>query len=110
MDAGDFFCPHEVSKGDTHSPILYQMLWNTRCRVRNFSFSGGPNTISHSPIHPTPRPHLQTSPDYGQVQKANSRLSERLQEVKLENKSLRVALPTMRSSSKSSAQNRLKQR
>ena len=27
--------------------------------------------------------------DYGQVQKANSRLSERLQEVKLENKSLR---------------------
>lgn len=26
--------------------------------------------------------------DYGQVQKANSRLSERLQEVKLENKSL----------------------
>ena len=30
---------------------------------------------------------LQT--DYGQVQKANSRLSERLQEVKLENKSLR---------------------
>ena len=28
---------------------------------------------------------LQT--DYGQVQKANSRLSERLQEVKLENKS-----------------------
>ena len=27
--------------------------------------------------------------DYGQVQKANSRLSERLQEVNLENKSLR---------------------
>lgn len=48
--------------------------------------------------------------DYGQVQKANSRLSERLQEVKLEINPFCAPLPTMRSSSKSSAQNRLKQR
>jgi len=69
--------------------MLYQMLRNTRCQTRNFSFSSGSNAISHSPIHPTLHPHLQTNLDYGQVQKANSRLSERLQEVKLENKSLR---------------------
>ena len=89
MDPGDFFCFHEVSKGSTYRLMLYQMLRNTRCQTRNFSFSSGSNAISHSPIHPTLHPHLQTNLDYGQVQKANSRLSERLQEVKLENKSLR---------------------
>ena len=89
MDPGGFFCLHEVSKGSTYRLMLYQMLRNTRCRVRDFSFSGGSNAISHSPIHPTLHPHLQTNLDYGQVQKANSRLSERLQEVKPENKSLR---------------------
>lgn len=89
MDPGDFFCFHEVSKGGTYRLMLYQMLRNTRCQTRNFSFSSGSNAISHSPIHPTLHPHLQTNLDYGQVQKANSRLSERLQEVKLENKSLR---------------------
>ena len=88
MDPGDFFCFHEVSKGSTYRLMLYQMLRNTRCQTRNFSFSSGSNAISHSPIHPTLHPHLQTNLDYGQVQKANSRLSERLQEVKLENKSL----------------------
>ena len=89
MDPGDFFCFHEVSMGSTYRLMLYQMLRNTRCQTRNFSFSSGSNAISHSPIHPTLHPHLQTNLDYGQVQKANSRLSERLQEVKLENKSLR---------------------
>lgn len=89
MDPGDLFCFHEVSKGSTYRLMLYQMLRNTRCQTRNFSFSSGSNAISHSPIHPTLHPHLQTNLDYGQVQKANSRLSERLQEVKLENKSLR---------------------
>ena len=89
MDPGDFFCFHEVSKGSTYRLMLYQMLRNTRCQTRNFSFSSVSNAISHAPIHPTLHPHLQTNLDYGQVQKANSRLSERLQEVKLENKSLR---------------------
>ena len=38
MDPGDFFCLHEVSKGSTYRLMLYQMLRNTRCRVRDFAF------------------------------------------------------------------------
>ena len=64
MDPGDFFCFHEVSKGSTCCRILYQMLRNTRCQTRNFSFSSGSNAISHPPIRPMPHPHLQTNPDY----------------------------------------------
>lgn len=62
--SGRFFCFHEVSKGSTYRLMLYQMLRNTRCQTRNFSFSSGSNAISHSPIRPMPHPHLQTNPDY----------------------------------------------
>ena len=47
---GDFLCLHEASKGDTCCRILYQMLRNTRRRIRNFSFSSGSNAISHPPM------------------------------------------------------------
>jgi len=51
-----------------------------------------PETRSQEVLHPPSlfsNQEFVLQTDYGQVQKANSRLSERLQEVKLENKSLR---------------------